>query len=165
MRQYFANKCSHNNALRFLSKPLATATGSRRYADALYRVNAVAERTPGAAQVPQRSAVLPARPNSPGKSWGGWEKLGRLLIVILFEPPLKTTPMPHPPVTLGQCRQPHHCCDQCHRVSFVSASISQVRASLASGVVGWSGLYTLSRRSLFLSSLLLSSLTRRRFHP
>ena len=54
------------------NKPLtAAAAGSRRHADALYGVNAAAERTPGAAHVPQRSAVLPARPKSPGKSWDG----------------------------------------------------------------------------------------------
>ena len=58
-------------------KPLTAASkGSRRHAEALYGVNAGAERTPGAVHVPQRLAVLPARRNSPGKSWarrGGHE--------------------------------------------------------------------------------------------
>ena len=74
-----------SNALIFFDKPLtAAAAGSRRHADALYGVNAAAERTPGAAHVPQRSAALPARPKTPERSWDGWEKLGRLLFVMLF---------------------------------------------------------------------------------
>ena len=78
-------KYSQHNALRNFVNPLtAAAGGSRRHADAVYGVNATAERTPGAANVLQGSAVLPTRPKSPGKSWDGWEKLGRLLFVILF---------------------------------------------------------------------------------
>ena len=124
-------KYSQHNALRVFVKPLtAAAAGSRRHANALYGVNAAAERTPGAVNVPQRSAILPTQPKSLWKSWGGWEKLGRLLFVILFEPPHKTISMPHPPTAHGQCRQPYHRCDQCLRVSLVSPSIPQVRASL-----------------------------------
>ena len=72
-------------------EPLLTAAaGRRRHAAALYGVNAAAERTPGTAHVPQRSAVHPARPKSPGKSWGG------CCFVILFQHPHKTTPISHP---------------------------------------------------------------------
>ena len=54
----------------FSSNPLQQ---QQQVADALYGVNAAAERIPGAAHVPPRSAVLPARPKSPGKSRDGWE--------------------------------------------------------------------------------------------
>ena len=69
---------SPHNALRFFVKPLTAAAGSRRHVDALYGVDAAAERTPGAANVPQRSAVLATRPNpfgkagTAGKKWDGW---------------------------------------------------------------------------------------------
>ena len=49
-----------------LFKPLtAAAAGSKRHAGALCGENAGAERTPGTTHVPQRLAVLPARPKSP----------------------------------------------------------------------------------------------------
>ena len=62
----FGKFCDHN-VLRFYSN----SSRQQQVADALYGVNAGAERTSGTACVPQRLAVLPARPNSPGKSWGG----------------------------------------------------------------------------------------------
>ena len=50
-------------------------------------------------------------------------------------------PMSHPLGAHGQCRQPYHRCDHCHRVSFVSSSIPPLGASLAWGAMGWSGSY------------------------
>ena len=41
-----------------------------------------------------------------------WEKLRRLLFVMMLQHPLKTTPMWHPRGPHGQCRQPYHSCYQ-----------------------------------------------------
>ena len=80
--------------------------------------------------------------SSPAKF--AWEKLGRLLFVMMLQLSLKTTPMWHPRRPHSQCRQPYHSCCQGHRVSSVPPAITEVRASLASDVVGWSGLYNLA---------------------
>ena len=73
-----------------------------------------------------------------------WEKLGRLLFVMMLQHPLKTTPMWHSHGAHGQCRQPYHSCCQWYSVFSVPSAITEVTASLASGVVGWSGLDKLS---------------------
>ena len=49
-------------------------------------------------------------PPSPAKF--DWEKLGRLLFVMMLQQPLKTTPMWHSRRPHGQCRQPYHSCCQ-----------------------------------------------------
>ena len=47
-------------------------------------------------------------PSSPAKF--AWEKLGRLLFVMMLQHPLKTMPMWHPRGPQGQCRQPYPSC-------------------------------------------------------
>ena len=81
-------------------------------------------------------------PSSPARF--AWERLGRLLFVMMLQHPLKTRRIWHLRGPHGQCRQPYHSCCQRHPVTSVPPAITQVRASLASGVVEWSGLYNLA---------------------
>ena len=67
-------KCLHHNALSYFSNPLQQ---QQQFADgtptlSMESMLPAAERIPDTAHVPQRSAVLAARPKSPRKSWGGY---------------------------------------------------------------------------------------------
>ena len=87
-------------------KPLTAAAGSQRHADALYGVYVGAQKGLQAQPLYLRGWHSPS---SPAKF--AWEKLGRLLFVML-QHPLKTTPMWHLRGPHGQCRQPYHSCCQ-----------------------------------------------------
>ena len=132
-------KYSQHNALRFFVKSLTAAAGSRRHADVLYGVNDAAERPPGAANVPQRSAVLPTRPKSAGKSWDG------CCLWFCFRPRTKRYPCPiHPWLTASVASPIFAVINATGYPSYLPIFISQVRASLAWGIVGWFGSYNLA---------------------